>query len=124
MARAPAPAATVAICACVSGPDGRRGTRSRDDRVVRITPLIGRKAWFAPRRLGWGLDPASPEGWAVVLLALAAGSAARWGKAPRWLGPASVAALVAIALVKGTSPGGPRARAEWRAATGRASQPA
>jgi hypothetical protein len=28
--------------------------------------MVGRKAWVGPRRLGWGLAPVSPEGWAGV----------------------------------------------------------
>jgi len=33
---------------------------------------LGRKAWFGPKRTGWGLSPVSPEGWAVLLAAVAA----------------------------------------------------
>src|ERR1019366_1097023 len=29
----------------------------QEGRIVRTAPLIGRKAWFGPRRFGWGLDP-------------------------------------------------------------------
>jgi hypothetical protein len=56
---------------------------------VRTTPLIGEKPWFGPRRAGWGFAPVSWEGWAVI------------------------AVFVAIAIAKGTSPGGRRARAAF-----------
>ena len=52
---------------------------------MRTTPLIGEKAWFGPRRAGWGLAPITWEGWALV------------------------AVFVILAFLKGTSPGGRRA---------------
>jgi hypothetical protein len=39
---------------------------------MRTEPVLGRKAWFGPRRLGWGLSPVSPEGWTVTAVAIAA----------------------------------------------------
>ncbi len=53
---------------------------------MRTTPLIGRKPWFGPRRSGWGLAPISWEGWALT------------------------GAFVVLAFLKGTSPGGAKAR--------------
>jgi len=61
-------AATIAACANVTGV--RRGTG--DTSRVRTKPLVGRKAWFGPRRFGWGLTPVTAEGWAVVVIAVAA----------------------------------------------------
>lgn len=75
---------------------------------MRTKPLIGTKPWFGPRRFGWGLDPVSVEGWAITGGALLAALVARRRgvKNPKLIGPA----LLAIAVLKGTSPGGPRAR--------------
>ena len=78
---------------------------------MRTKPVIGRKAWFGPRRLGWGLGPASAEGWAVT----GAGVAIIIGLAislrrDRWTSLLVVAVLLVIVFLKGTSPGGPR---EW-----------
>ncbi len=39
---------------------------------MRAKPLLGRKAWFGPRQIGWGLSPVSAEGWAVTAAAAAA----------------------------------------------------
>jgi Domain of unknown function (DUF222) len=39
---------------------------------MRTRPILGRKAWFGPRRMGWGLSPVTPEGWAVTLVAVMA----------------------------------------------------
>jgi apolipoprotein N-acyltransferase len=84
---------------------------------VRTKPLVGRKAWFGPRRYGWGLTPVTVEGWAVSAIAIAAiivlASADRHS---RWLALIVVAALLAITFLKGTSPGGPAAWEEYKAA--------
>ena len=76
--------------------------------TMRTKPLIGTKPWFGPRRFGWGLDPVSVEGWAVTVGAVGGliVAHARGVKNPKLIGPA----LLAIAVLKGTSPGGPRAR--------------
>ncbi len=58
---------------------------------MRTTPLVGEKAWFGPRRHGWGLAPRTWEGWALVAL------------------------FLAVVLLKGTSPGGHRA---WKSLRG------
>ena len=83
---------------------------------VRTTPLIGDKAWFGPRRVGWGLSPITIEGWIVTagLLGLAAVAARRW-PANQLARSAPSIGLVAIALAKGTAPGGRRARAALHA---------
>jgi hypothetical protein len=84
---------------------------------MRTTPLVGRKAWFGPRRFGWGLGPASPEGWAVVVIgAVAAIGLATLDKHSRWTAIIVVVALIAVTFLKGTSPGGPREWEEFQAA--------
>jgi hypothetical protein len=85
---------------------------------MRTTPLIGDKPWFGPRKVGWGLSPVSLEGWAVTGIVLGAGYLAR----RRWpqqqlVRVVPAVGLVAIALVKGTPPGGRRARAALEAST-------
>jgi len=83
---------------------------------MRTKPLIGRKAWFGPRRLGWGLSPVTGEGWAV--LAIGAGTAvvlASIDRHSRWLGLIVVAVMLVITFLKGTSPGGPEAWEEFQA---------
>jgi hypothetical protein len=77
---------------------------------VRTTPLVGTKAWFGPRRFGWGLEPISAEGWAATV---AFGAVAIWTAQRKLKGPVAWllgGAYVALALVKGTAPGGPRSR--------------
>lgn len=86
---------------------------------MRTKPLLGKKAWFGPRRFGWGLEPVSVEGWLVTAAALWLGLLIRRrrGKsAERRIGPA----LVLVAFLKGTSPGGPRARKAFVEARGHA----
>jgi hypothetical protein len=83
---------------------------------VRTKPLIGRKAWFGPRRLGWGLSPVTPEGWAAVVITIAAVIVlATVDRHARWLGLIVVVVLVALTFLKGTSPGGPDAWKEFQA---------
>lgn len=84
---------------------------------MRTSPIVGRKAWFGPRRLGWGLAPISIEGWLATLGAIGAGV---WvtrkessSSIPRYV---VVCALLAVAVGKGTSPGGPRARLTFESA--------
>jgi apolipoprotein N-acyltransferase len=83
---------------------------------VRTKPLIGRKAWFGPRRMGWGLAPVTAEGWAVVAVAVAAAIVlATADPHARWLSLIVVAVLLILTFLKGTSPGGPAAWEEYRA---------
>jgi hypothetical protein len=83
---------------------------------VRTKPLVGRKAWFGPRRWGWGLAPITIEGWAVVAIAVVAIIAvASVDRHSPWLALIVVAVLLAITFLKGTSPGGPAAWEEFRA---------
>jgi MFS-type transporter involved in bile tolerance (Atg22 family) len=83
---------------------------------VRTKPLIGRKAWFGPRRFGWGLAPVTAEGWAVVVIAIAAAVIlASVDRHARWLGLVVVAVLLIFTFLKGTSPGGPGAWKEFQA---------
>ena len=79
---------------------------------MRTAPVLGSKAWFGPRRLGWGLSPVSAEGWAVTAVAIAAiiGLAAL-GRHHWWLSLLVVIVLLAVVFLKGTSPGGPE---QWR----------
>jgi hypothetical protein len=86
---------------------------------MRTTPLVGRKAWFGPRRLGWGLAPVSPEGWAVVGVGLVVTiGLATLGKHDRWTALIVVAVLLTITFLKGTSPGGPSEWQEFQAQRG------
>jgi hypothetical protein len=83
---------------------------------VRTKPLIGRKAWFGPRRLGWGLAPVTAEGWAVVVIAIAAVIVLTTvDRHSRWLALIAVAVLLIFTFLKGTSPGGPGAWEEFQA---------
>jgi hypothetical protein len=79
-----------------------------------MDPLVGERPWFGPRRLGWGLSPVSIEGWVVTGLALAAAGAAtrRWPDRPA-MRQLPVIVLLFVILLKGTAPGGPRARSAW-----------
>jgi hypothetical protein len=78
---------------------------------MRTTPLIGRKAWFGPRRYGWGLSPVSSAGWAVTGIAIAAVVATvALGRSHAWIVLLIVAVLLLVSFLKGTSPGGP---AQW-----------
>ena len=83
-----------------------------------MTPLVGRKVWFAPRRWGgWGWQPVTVLGWAVVVAYTAAvlvpmswAEDSPWGYLA-WVGVCT-AALLGVSYVKGTSPGSESA---WRA---------
>lgn len=81
---------------------------------MRTAPLVGEKPWFGPRRFGWGLSPVSPEGWAVTALGVAGAVLLRKNDKARAASALGMA-LVAVAILKGTSPGGPKARAAFRA---------
>jgi hypothetical protein len=79
---------------------------------VRAKPLIGDKAWFGPRRFGWGWTPVTATGWGVLVLGVAAAIVlAAAVQHARWLSLVAVAVMLAVIVLKGTSPGG---SAEWR----------
>jgi hypothetical protein len=79
---------------------------------MRTKPLVGRKAWFGPRRMGWGLSPISVEGWVVTGVFVAGVLAlAILARHERWAALPVVAVLLIIVFLKGTSPGGSR---EWQ----------
>ena len=90
---------------------------------MRTKPLLGQKAWFGPHRVGWGLSPASYEGWVTTTVAVAAiiGLAAA-GHRDRWLALLVVILLLVVVFLKGTSPGGPRAWEEFQASKNRGGQ--
>lgn len=83
---------------------------------MRTSPLVGSKPWFGPRRFGWGLDPISAEGWVVTVSLVLVGLLARRQPRRRIVARSASMALVLIAVLKGTSPGGPKARREFQAA--------
>lgn len=88
---------------------------------MRITPLVGRKAWFGPRRLGWGLEPVSREGWIVTLAFAIVGLAlSRTKLSSRPMKYAFGVGFLLFMVLKGSAPGGAGARADFdsaRAAT-------
>lgn len=76
---------------------------------VRTKPLIGDKPWFGPRRFGWGWTAVSWQGWVVVgvTVLLTVPTRAFLPDGTRVsLTLVTVAVALAIALVKGSSPGG------------------
>ena len=96
---------------------------------MRTKPLLGRKAWFGPRQLGWGLSPVSAEGWAVTAAAaVTAAGLAVADRRDRWtalLGRKSALVMIPllpIVFLKGTSPGGRRAWEEFQASKERGGQ--
>jgi hypothetical protein len=73
-------------------------------------PLLGRKAWYGPGRGGYRRSPASSEGHAVAVVAIAA--AVYLAQAGKVLDAAAVAvALAIIVFLKSTRPVGAR---EWK----------
>jgi hypothetical protein len=83
---------------------------------MRAKPLIGRKAWFGPRRLGWGWSPVTAGGWAVLVTGAGAAIVlASTVRHFRWLSMVVVAVMLVIIFLKGTSPGGPDEWHEFRA---------
>jgi hypothetical protein len=84
--------------------------RTRDDPCVRMTPIIGQKPWFGPRRVGWGLAPISLEGWALTALFGVVTSMAKRKGLPRQPMQILLGSFSVLVALKGTSPGGPRRR--------------
>jgi hypothetical protein len=77
---------------------------------VRTSPIVGKKVWFGPRRVGWGLGPVSSEGWVLTILFSGISLVAKKngvGRVPRWL---LFGLMATVIILKGTSPGGPAAR--------------
>ena len=71
---------------------------------MRTTPLVGEKLWFGPKRFGWGWSPVSWEGW--LASALTAGVAIAFSLAGQPIPTVLiVGGLVALCILKGTSPG-------------------
>jgi apolipoprotein N-acyltransferase len=67
--------------------------------------------------MGWGLAPVTAEGWAVAAIAAVAAIVLAFvDRHARWLALVVVAVLLAITFLKGTSPGGPAAWEEFKAA--------
>lgn len=90
---------------------------------MRTKPLLGEKAWFGPRRMGWGLAPVSAEGWVVTGLgvAVAVGLAVA-DRHSRWIALLVVVVLLIVVFAKGTSPGGPSQWQEFQASKHRDGQ--
>jgi hypothetical protein len=84
---------------------------------MRFTPLVGTKVWFGPRRYGWGLSPVSWEGWAAMAGFVVAAMGIPM-LLPNGLGVAAVLVLtgllLAVCVLKGTTPGGPEAADRFR----------
>jgi hypothetical protein len=78
--------------------------RSPEPMTMRPRPLLGSKAWYGPPRAEYRHSPASAEGHAVAVVAIA--SAVYLGLAGQVLAAAAVAvALLIIVFLKGTPPG-------------------
>jgi hypothetical protein len=84
--------------------------RSPEPMTMRPRPLLGSKAWYGPPRAEHSHSPASPEGHAVAVVAIA--GAVYLAVAGQVLAAVVVAgALVIIVFLKATPPGGAR---EWK----------
>jgi hypothetical protein len=93
----------------------RLAKRPPEPVTTRPGPLLGRKPWFGPASGGYRYSPASAEGHAVGLVAVAA--AAYLVQAGQFLAAlAVVVAMMFIVFAKGTSPGRgtPRSRPQAR----------
>jgi hypothetical protein len=87
------------------------------EKTVRTTPLIGTKVWFGPRRMGWGWNPVSPEGWIVTaIIAVRSMALKRGDRKRRGADLLLVVLYLAVVVLKGTAPGGARARRAFEAA--------
>jgi hypothetical protein len=85
--------------------------RSPEPMTMRPRPLLGSKAWYGSARGEHRHSPASPEGHAVAVVAIA--GAVYLAQAGQVLAAVGVAvALLIIVFLKSTSPGGAR---EWQA---------
>ncbi len=85
---------------------------------VRTSPRIGKKAWFGPHRIGWGLGPASIEGaattigFSVATFALRKRNDGKRSREELFL----LALFLLVVFLKGTSPGGRKAYKQFKAA--------
>ena len=78
--------------------------RSPEPMTMRPKPLLGSKAWYGTPFAGYGHSPASPEGHAVAVVAIA--SAVYLAQVGQVLDAAGVgAALAIIVFLKSTPPG-------------------
>jgi Phospholipase_D-nuclease N-terminal len=92
--------------------------RSPEPVTRRPRPLLGSKAWYGPARAEHSSSPASPEGHAVGVVAIAA--VVYLGLADQVLAAVAVtAAFVIIVFVKSTPPGSARQWKESQARRGR-----
>jgi hypothetical protein len=84
--------------------------RSPEPMTMRPRPLLGSKAWYGPARGEYSHSPASSEGHAVVVVAIA--GAVYLVVAGKILDAAAVVVVLAvIVFLKSTPPGGAR---EWK----------
>ena len=71
--------------------------------------MITKRAWFEPKRIGWGWRPVSWQGWliTVVFAAVVIAACVAFGGTPTtfYVSVAAVAALVLVCLLTGTGPG-------------------
>ena len=88
--------------------------RSPEPMTMRPRPVLGSKAWYGPARAEHSRSPASPEGHAVAVVAIA--GAVYLAQAGKVLDAVGVlVALVIIVFLKGTSPGDAREGKEFQA---------
>jgi hypothetical protein len=72
---------------------------------------ITKKAWFGPKRWGWGWSPVSPEGWVVTIAFAVVGQVVNKNLSPRrqvLAIVALVAAFFGVILLTGDPPGSRR----------------
>jgi hypothetical protein len=100
----------------------RLSKRSPEPVTMRPRPLLGQKAWYGPARERHGRSPASPEGHAVAVVAIAA--AAYLVLAGQGLAAAVVAVtLMIIVFLKSTPPGSSQEWKEFQAHRDQRSRP-
>ena len=80
-----------------------------------MTPLVGKKLWFAPRGPGgWGWAPVAWQGWVALAAAVMTACALAARHASSWLPAVLIpGALLGICVLKGTRPGSGRSRDEY-----------
>ena len=71
---------------------------------------VTRKAWFGPKRLGWGISPRSWEGWLATALCLAgfAVSLSVWRNTPAAIACMAILAVVILLTTDPPDGGWPR----------------